>query len=340
MSLLEIKDLKTHYHTSEGKVHAVDGVSLSVERGESIGLVGESGSGKTTLAKSINQILADNAEIVDGSIKFEGTELTNLSKKELNKIRWNEIAYIPQSAMNALDPVYTVGEQIVEVIQAHEDKSTREAKKRGRELFGLVGLDRTRIDDYPHQFSGGMKQRAMIALALALDPKLLIADEPTTALDVIIQTEIMQNIKELQDEIDVAMMLVTHDISVVSQTCEKIAVFYGGRIVEKGRKRTIIKEPNHPYTLGLRNAFPNLLEDQQELTSIPGVPPDLINPEQECRFIDRCPFAEEQCQTSHPESEELEPGHSIECYRADEESKLQTEAAKKSTWEQISPREQ
>jgi len=332
MPLLEINDLHTQYRTPNGQVHAVEDVSLSLERGEAMGLVGESGSGKTTLARSINQVMDDNAEIVEGEILFDGVDLTELSEKELRKYRWNEIAIIPQSAMNALDPVYIVGDQIIEVIQAHKDVSKESARERSRELFELVDIDAGRLNDYPHQFSGGMKQRALIALALALEPKLLIADEPTTALDVIIQMEILERIEQLQDEIDIAMMMVTHDISVVSHTCDRIAVFYGGRVVEYADTASIIKNSHHPYTLGLRNAFPSIEDDQQQLTSIPGVPPELVEPEDRCRFVDRCPFAIDECYHSHPEREEFEDQHFVECYRSDEYEMLQQEAANHATW--------
>lgn len=333
MTLLEVEDLRTYYHTKEGAVQAVDGVSFTLDKNEILGLVGESGSGKTTIAQSINQILPDNAEIVTGSVTYDGDDLTQLPEKKLRKRRWKDIALIPQSAMNAFDPVYTIREQIVEVIQTHEpDVSKKEARERAGELFDFVDLDRSRIADYPHQFSGGMRQRAAIALALALDPPIMLADEPTTALDVIVQDQILTRIKELQREIESSMVMITHDISVVSETCDTIAVVYGGRIVEYSDTESVINDPHHPYTMGLRNAFPTIEEGSQELISIPGSPPELINPDEGCRFADRCPFAVEECFVETPERQEIEPGHYVECHRADEAEELQQEAEKKSTW--------
>jgi peptide/nickel transport system ATP-binding protein len=332
-TMLEITNLKTHYRTEDGSVHAVDGVSFSLDENETLGLVGESGSGKTTIARSINRTLPDNAEIISGSVVYNGNDLTKLSKKQLRKVQWNDIALISQSAMNAFDPVYTVGEQIVEVIQAHRPTvSKAEAWERVNDLFEFVNLDRNRIRDYPHQFSGGMRQRAAIALALALDPPLLLADEPTTALDVIVQNQILTEIKSLQAEIDSSMIMITHDISVVSETCDRIAIVYGGRIVECADTESILTDPRHPYTMGLRNAFPTIEKGDQDLISIPGSPPDLTNPEPGCRFADRCPFAEERCYDETPERQEVEPGHFVECHRADEYKKLQREARKKETW--------
>ncbi|ELY92705.1 peptide ABC transporter ATPase [Natrialba hulunbeirensis JCM 10989] len=334
MTLLDIDGLKTYYGSDDGWVRATDDASLSIERGETVGLVGESGSGKTTLAKSIIRLLPDNAEIVDGSIEFDGTEITELSDRELRRqIRWSEISMIPQNAMNGFDPVYTVGDQIVEVIRHHEDDTSKaEARERGRELFDDLGIDPDRIDDYPHQFSGGMAQRAMIALALALSPSLVLADEPTTALDVVIQDRILETIKEMQEELNSAMIMITHDMSVVSETCDRIAVVYGGRIVELADAETIITNPRHPYTLGLRNAFPDISDDDQELISIPGTPPELVDPGEGCRFAPRCPFAEEECWEVTPQPESYGDGHQVECHRADEIEHLQAEAGKKETW--------
>lgn len=335
MTLLDIRNLKTYYREDDGGlVRAADDVSFSIEPGETLGLVGESGSGKTTIAKSIIRLLADNGEIVDGEIVFKGTDVTELTKKELNKqIRWSEISMIPQNAMNAFDPVYTVGEQIVEVIRVHEEDTTKkEAKTRARLLFEDLGIDPDRVDDYPHQFSGGMAQRAMIALALALNPSLILADEPTTALDVVIQDRILDTIKEMQEEIGSAMILITHDMSVVSETCDRIAVVYGGRIVEIADAATIMTTPRHPYTLGLRNAFPDISQDDQELVSIPGTPPNLVDPPAACRFAPRCPFAIDECWEVTPEPETVADNHVVECHRSEEYTYLQEAAAQKETW--------
>jgi peptide/nickel transport system ATP-binding protein len=235
--------------------------------------------------------------------------------------------------MNAFDPVHTVGAQIVQAIRTHDDDcSKKEAWERTRTLFEELGLEKNRVKDYPHQFSGGMAQRAAIALSMCLEPSLILADEPTTALDVVVQDQILRLIGELQDELDSSMILITHDISVVSETCDKIAVMYGGRVVEYADAETIIKNPRHPYTPGMRKAFPDITKDQQELISIPGTPPDLVEPEEGCKFAPRCPFAEEQCWEDTPQPERYEDDHVVECHRADEIEYLQEEAEKRETW--------
>lgn len=334
MTLLEINNLETHYSIEDGEVQAVDGISFELSEGESLGLVGESGSGKSTIAKSIIRLMPENGEIVDGELNFRGKDVMELSDKQLRKqIRWREISMIPQEAMNGFDPVYTVGEQIINNITYHESDTTKEeAKDRARELFNDLGLEEDRIDDYPHQFSGGMAQRAMIALALCLSPSIVLADEPTTALDVVIQDRILNVVKEMQREVGSAIILVTHDMSVVSETCDTIAVTYAGRLVEKADASTIIKEPRHPYTMGLRNAFPDISATDEELISIPGSPPDLLDPEDHCRFAPRCPFAEERCWEEDPDPEEFEDGHIVECHRADEASELRKLADEADTW--------
>ncbi len=337
MTLLTIDGLKMYYTSEDGYVRAADDINVELDRGQTLGLVGESGSGKTTIARSIIRLLPDNAEVIDGSIDFDGTEITELSDRELRKqIRWQEVSMIPQNAMNGFDPVYTVGQQIVQVIRYHEDGvSKAEAKERARELFDELGVDPDRVDDYPHQFSGGMAQRAMIALALCLEPKLILADEPTTALDVVIQDRILETISRMQAEYNSAMILITHDISVVSEASDRIAVCYGGRIVEQADAETIIKNPRHPYTLGLRNAFPDIGDTDDELISIPGTPPELVDPGEGCRFAPRCPFAEEECWDVTPQPEEFDDGHIVECHRADEADYLREQAERKETWDEM-----
>ncbi len=330
--MLEINDLETRYTTADGDVHAVGGVSLSVDPKETLGLVGESGCGKTTLAKSIFELLPRNGHVSGGSINLDGTEITEMTEKELRKnIRWQEISMIPQTAMNGLDPVQTVGDQIVQVIRTHEDVSKKEARQRARDLFEELGLEPDRVTDYPHQFSGGMAQRAMIALSLALSPKVVLADEPTTALDVMIQDRILRLINDIKDEYEMAMIMITHDMSVVSETCDTIAVMYAGRIVEYADASTVIKEPKHPYTMGLRNAFPDISLDSQDLVSVPGEPPELIEPESGCKFAPRCPFAVDECWDTDPEPQDFD-GHTVECHRADEAEELREEASKTETW--------
>jgi peptide/nickel transport system ATP-binding protein len=340
MTLLTIDGLKMYYRSDEGYVRAADDINLELDRGQTLGLVGESGSGKTTIARSVIRLLPDNAEVIDGSIDFDGTEVTDLSERELRKqIRWREVSMIPQNAMNSFDPVYTVGQQIVQVIRYHEeDVSKKEAKDRARRLFGELGIDPDRVDDYPHQFSGGMAQRAMIALALCLEPKLVLADEPTTALDVVIQDRILETITGMQAEINSAMILITHDISVVSETSDRIAVCYGGRIVEQADAETIITNPRHPYTLGLRNAFPDIDDTDTDLVSIPGTPPELVDPGEGCRFAPRCPFAIDECWDVTPQPEEFDDGHIVECHRADEADELRERAERKETWEDVKER--
>jgi peptide/nickel transport system ATP-binding protein len=331
--LLEVADLETYYQSGSGWVHAVDGVNFTIEENETIGLVGESGSGKSTVARALLQILPDNGEIVGGSIKYKGRELVGLPNKELRKVRWNDISMIPQNAMNGFDPVYTVGEQIVEAIRTHrKDATKKEARERARELFESLGIDEDRLDDYPHQYSGGMAQRAMIALAISLRPPLIIADEPTTALDVVMQDKTMATIKKLVDDSESAMILITHDMSVVSEVCDRIAVMYGGRIVEFADTEQIIKNPRHPYTLGLRNAFPDISDEEDELISIPGTPPNLVDPEPGCRFAPRCPFAEEECWDVTPQPEVFDENRIVECHRADEAEFLRRESTERSTW--------
>jgi peptide/nickel transport system ATP-binding protein len=333
--MLEINGLKVEYKTDKGEaVRAVDGVDLTLEPNETLGLVGESGCGKTTLAKSLINLLGRNGQIVGGTVEFDGQDLTTLSKQEMrSQIRWKEISMIPQNAMNGFDPVYTVGRQIVQVIRHHEDGVTKEeAWERARNLFEQLGLEEDRVKDYPHQFSGGMAQRAMIALAISLNPTVLLADEPTTALDVVIQNRILKRIDDLQNELNSSMIMVTHDMSVVAETCDRIAVMYGGQIVECADTETILKNPRHPYTIGLRNAFPDITEQSQELVSIPGAPPDLVDPEDQCRFAPRCPFAEDECWDTRPDTTDFGAGHRVGCYRADEASFLRRKGDEPETW--------
>jgi peptide/nickel transport system ATP-binding protein len=335
--MLELDDLRTYYRTEHGDVHAVDGVSLELDPRETLGLVGESGCGKTTLAKSIIRLLPRNGEIVGGEIRLNGTDVTELSDTELRtKVRWAEVSMIPQNAMNGFDPVKTVGKQIIDVIRRHEDNTSKDdARERARRLFEDLGLEESRIDDYPHQFSGGMAQRAMIAMALCLSPSVILADEPTTALDVMIQDRILRQIADLQEELETAMILITHDMSVVSENCDRIAVMYGGRVAEYADARTIIKEPRHPYTMGMSNAFPDISEDDQELISIPGSPPELVDPDEGCRFAPRCPFAVEECWNVTPEPEEFDDGRIVRCHRADEAEELRERANEKETWSEV-----
>jgi peptide/nickel transport system ATP-binding protein len=314
LALLEIDDLRTYFYTPDGVVKAVDGVSFSVKRGEAFGLAGESGSGKTTTALSVMRLIKPPGRTLSGRIMFQGDDLLGKSMREIDAIRWKKISMIFQGAMNALNPVYKVGDQISEAITHHERASKEEALERARELLGLVGIDESRVDNYPHEFSGGMKQRAMIAMALALNPDLVIADEPTTALDVIIQRQIIDLINRLRRELDLSLILITHDLSVIMELCDRVGIFYAGKLVEVTSTGALLKEPVHPYTVGLMRAFPTIDGSREELRAIGGAPPSLIDPPPGCRFHPRCPLATEVCMREEPEMEETESGHSVACH--------------------------
>ncbi|OYR55654.1 ABC transporter ATP-binding protein [Halorubrum halodurans] len=335
MSQLEVEDLEVYYETEEGPAQAVDGVSFELEQGENLGIVGESGCGKTTLAKAIIGILPDAGYINNGSINFQGDDLTELSEPERRRLKWEEISMIAQSAMNSLDPVYTIREQIVEAIETHRPGTGRvESDEIVTEMFELVGLDPERADDYPHQFSGGMRQRAMIAMALALEPSLMLADEPTTALDVIMQDQILKRIGSIQEEINSSMLVITHDVSVVAETCDRVIVMYAGKIAEEGPVEEIFNQPYHPYTIGLKRAFPNIRESDQDLLSIAGYPPELVDPPQGCRFAERCPMATDRCREEEPEAH-YENGLRSYCHYADEiDTELRPYADESETWRQ------
>jgi peptide/nickel transport system ATP-binding protein len=332
MALLTITDLRVEYRTSRGTTHAVDGVTLDVREGEVVGLVGESGCGKTTLGRAIIRVLPRNAGIVDGRIVFNGTDLAALSEREMARYRWREIAMVPQAAMNSLDPVYRLSDQIHEVLTITGGLSRSAARTRAVELCDLVGLDRRRLAAYPHELSGGMRQRAAIALALALRPRLVVADEPVTALDVVVQHHILRRLRRLRAELSLSVLLVTHDISVIAQTCDRMAVMYAGKIVEVGPIADVFARPQHPYTMGLQNSFPNLLRPQETLIPIEGAPPDLLNPPPGCRFAPRCPFAVERCLAETPPLRELEPGRWAACHRAEEAGALRVQAQDAQRW--------
>jgi oligopeptide transport system ATP-binding protein len=321
MALLEVRDLKTHFFTREGVVQAVDGISFDVEKGKTLGIVGESGCGKSVTALSIMGLIPKPpAKIVGGQVLFEGKDLTPLSDKELQNVRGREVAMIFQDPMTSLNPTLKIGTQITETLDRHYGMSKDEARKRAIELLEEVRIPRAaeRLDDYPHRFSGGMRQRVMIAIALSCNPKLLIADEPTTALDVTIQAQILDLLDELRTEHEMAMILITHDMGVVAETADDIAVMYAGQIVEYTNSLELFDHPEHPYTEALLGALPQLEGDEQEiregrLTSIPGRPPDLINPPEACRFAARCPYAhyEDSCTVHQPELREIRPGHLV-----------------------------
>ncbi len=330
-NLLDISDLRVSYQTREGELRAVDGVSFALGRGEMLGLLGESGSGKTTVAKALLKLLPPNGRIAGGAISFDGRDLVPLAEPEMRRVRWRRISMIFQSAMNALDPVYRIGDQIVEAIRLHEPVSRRQALARARELLELVGIEGQRALAYPHQLSGGMKQRVCIAMALALHPDLLIADEPTTALDVVVKDHILEKIVELQARLNFSIIYISHDISVVAETCRRVAVMYAGKIVEWGGVRQLFKEPLHPYTMGLEQSFPRLT-GSEELVSIPGAPPDLVAPPRGCRFAPRCPFVVARCLEEDPPLREGAPGHLAACHRLEEAALLRERARARATW--------
>jgi len=313
--LLEVEDLRTYYITRAGPVRAVDGISFFVEKGEVFGLAGESGCGKTTAGLSILRLLPRYGKIVDGKIIFDGVNILELSEHEFRRrYRWKRISMVFQGAMNALNPVFRVGDQIAEAIMLHENVTKEEAMERVRELFEKVGIEPSRVTNYPHEFSGGMKQRAMIALALACNPELVIADEPTTALDVVIQGQILDLMKKLRDEFNLSVILITHDLSVIAEMCDRVAIMYAGKLVECADVRTVFKEPAHPYTQGLISAIPSITGPKTKLRSIPGVPPDLLNPPKGCRFHPRCPYATSRCREEEPAYVEISSGHWVACH--------------------------
>jgi oligopeptide/dipeptide ABC transporter ATP-binding protein len=334
MALLEVNNLRVRYKTRRGLLCAVDEVNFQVEEGQNVGLIGESGCGKTTVVKSILRLLPRNAEI-EGHVSFRGRDLLMLSRPELDEIRWKEIALVPQSAMNALDPVLRIGDQVLEAILAHEETTSKTIRQQVAGLFDLVGLDLKRLNHYPHQFSGGMRQRAIIAMSLALTPRLVIADEPTTGLDVLIQDQILQQIEEIHRRFNVSVLFVTHDIGIVAETCQRIAVMYAGKIVEYADARSLFEHPYHPYTLGLMNAYPSVRGPKRELISIPGSPPDLVDPPSGCRFTPRCPFAWEICPQEEPKMVETGQDNWAACHRVGEIDQLRKEAGKALIWRRM-----
>ncbi|GAA0203108.1 dipeptide ABC transporter ATP-binding protein [Halobaculum roseum] len=333
MTLLDVDDLAVRYDTREGPLHSVNGISFSIDDGINYALSGESASGKSTTAKAILGLLPDHAEIESGAIEFEGRDLRSLTPSERQDLLWEEIAFIPQTAIDALDPVMTAGAQIRQAIQTHRELSERNARRRARELFEMVGLDPDRVDDYPHQFSGGMRQRVVIAMALALDPKLVIADEPTTGLDVVVQDKIIDNILQIQEETDSSLLLITHDLSVIAETCDEMSVMYGGKIMEQGCVENLLLNPTNPYTMGLKNAFPALDDDADDLVSVPGKPPSLGTEPTGCVFEPRCPFSSEGCATTEPDVETIPyRNQRVACHNADRAARIRQEADDASTW--------
>ncbi len=321
MPFLSVKDLVTEYKSDGKIVHAVNGVSLTLDRGRTLGLVGETGAGKTTIAKSIMRILPDvGSKIVGGQVLLDGRNLLDLPEHEMRKIRGNTISMIFQDPMTALNPVQRVGEQIAEVVKLHSDPGT-DCEQRAKEMLEVVGIPAERYYEYPHQFSGGMKQRVVIAIALACNPLLLLADEPTTALDVTIQAQVMDLIVDLQKKFQTALLLITHDMGVVATVCDDVAVIYAGHIVEFGSKEQIFDHPTHPYTIGLFGAIPDMNEDEMWLHPIEGLPPDPTDLPEGCPFHPRCKHATDACKHGPIAPVTTADGHMCRCCRLDEISK-------------------
>jgi peptide/nickel transport system ATP-binding protein len=321
-ALLELRDVSVTYRTSEGELPAVRGVDLVVRRGEVVGLAGESGCGKSTVANAIMQILRPPAQVTSGRILFRDEDLTGRSTRELRRYRWRNVSMVFQSAMNSLNPVMRVGDQFVDMMRAHERISKKEALVRAGELLELVGIDRRRLRAYPHQLSGGMRQRVVIGMALALRPELVIMDEPTTALDVIVQREILQQVRELQAELGFAVLFITHDLSLLLEIAHRIAIMYAGEIVEEAPAARLRTDPRHPYTVGLLGSFPPLHGPIERLTGIPGAPPDLSAPPSGCRFHPRCQYCTGENAGLHarqvserPVLRVVSPGHRVACHR-------------------------
>ena len=318
MTLLDVQNLTTYYSIGRGLVKAVEDISFQLEKGEAMGLVGESGCGKTTVALSLLRILPYNGRIVRGKIIFKGADIVPLSEDKLRKeIRWKGISLIFQGAMNALNPVYRIEEQIVEAIQLHETNvKKKEAKERVGKLLEMVGVDKSRARNYPHEFSGGMRQRAMIAMALCSNPDIVIADEPGTALDVIVQAQVLKLLDELKKRLNLSLLMITHDLSLVAEVCEKLAVMYAGNMAEYGNVVSLFKKPLHPYTQDLISAFPNIYSARRMMISIPGSPPDLLFPPSGCRFHPRCKYAMDLCKKERPQLKKVTENHYVACHLA------------------------
>ena len=313
MAVLDIIDLEVHYKTRKGPAKAVDSISFSVNKNETVGLIGESGCGKSTTARSIIKIIKEPGMIVGGQINFQGKNILTMSEPEFRDIRGNKLTIVRQEAQNALNPVMSIGNQIAEVILAHQNVTKKEAWQKAEEQLDIVGISHKRANSFPHELSGGMRQRGMIAIATACNPDFIIMDEPITGLDVIVQRQLLTLINDLRERLNLTALFIAHDLSVVSETCDQVVVMYAGKIMEKADVFSIFKNPLHPYTQALIQSYPSIHGEKKDLISIPGSPPRLVDPPQGCRFHLRCKFATERCRNELPEMREID-GHSVACH--------------------------
>jgi peptide/nickel transport system ATP-binding protein len=333
---LDVKNLKTHYSSEEGKVKAVDGVSFAIGENQVFGLAGESGCGKSTLIRTIMRLIPKSAKVTAERLQFKEHDLLSVSDKFFReKILWQGISLVPQSAMNALNPVYRVGDQCTEAILAHTNFSKAEAVETVEQMFDAVGLQAGLMKAYPHEFSGGMRQRAMLAMSLVLSPELVVMDEPTTGLDVLVQERILRNLKEIRKntKTSAAILLITHDISVIAGMSDRIGIMYAGKLMETADSMDLFNDPYHPYTLGLKNAFPSIKALDRELISIPGSPPNLTQNIPGCLFYERCPFSIDVCRHEKPEEMEVLPNHFVHCHRTENVMEFRKLAGEKKTWQ-------
>jgi len=331
--VLSVQGLGVQYATAQGPVHAVSDVSFDVYKNEVFGIAGESGCGKSTLIRSLMRLLPDSSTMTASGLQYKGRDLLTMDDETFRKqVQWQEISLVPQSAMNSFNPVYRVGDQVIESMLAHRKMGKKEAAERAAELFDVVGLETGLLRSYPHEFSGGMRQRAMIAMSLSLDPGLIVMDEPTTGLDVLVQERILRRIREIRAEMESAIVLITHDIAVIAEMSDRIGIMYGGQMVEQATAIDLFESPYHPYTLGLNNAFPSIKDIGGDLISIPGSPPTLIGPLNYCPFYERCPFSIDECAHQVPMPKTVGNEHEIRCFRSSDAVDLRRLAKEKTTW--------
>jgi len=313
-AVIRVEDLNMYYRTKEGAVRAVQDIGFEVARGETVGVAGESGSGKSSLALTLLRLLPNYSVIERGRVMLDGKDILTMGDEELRRLRWTKMAFVPQASMNALNPVFTIGDQIVEAIVTHRDVSREEAVGTASNLLDVVGVGRERLNSYPHELSGGQRQRVAIAMALANNPEFLILDEPTTALDVIVQAQILKLLEELRSKYSMGVLLITHDLSVIAELADTVMIYYGGRIVERAPAVELYGNPLHPYTEALLKAFPDIRAKRQRFSYLPGSPPNLANPPSGCPFHPRCPRAFDRCRTEVPQLREVRPGHWVACH--------------------------